>query len=131
MWLIGGTGRACLEGHGHRGSAWQIGVALTLVGVFAAIYHPVGLALVVQGRSKTGMPLAINGVCGNLGVACAALLSGFPNGEGNLFAEHRQLGEFFCACLTLDAHVDSNFAEAFAHIVSKAQEASDIHVARV
>ena len=44
---------------------------------FAAIYHPVGLAMVVQGRDKTGMPLAINGVFGNLGVASAALLTGF------------------------------------------------------
>ncbi|KAA3626645.1 MAG: MFS transporter, partial [Proteobacteria bacterium] len=46
------------------------------VGVFAAIYHPVGLAMVVQGRARTGMPLAINGVFGNLGVACAALMTG-------------------------------------------------------
>lgn len=55
----------------------QIGAGLTLVGVFAAIYHPVGLAMVVQDRDKTGMPLAINGVFGNLGVASAALLTGF------------------------------------------------------
>ena len=55
----------------------QIGLGLTLIGVFAAIYHPVGLAMVVQGRQKTGIPLAINGVFGNLGVASAALLTGF------------------------------------------------------
>jgi MFS family permease len=55
----------------------QIAVGLTLIGVFAAIYHPVGLAMVVQDRDKTGMPLAINGVFGNLGVASAALLTGF------------------------------------------------------
>ena len=56
-----------------------IGIALGLlaIGVFAAIYHPVGLAMVVQGREKTGIPLAINGVFGNLGVAAAALLTGF------------------------------------------------------
>ena len=39
----------------------QVGVFLTLIGMFAAIYHPVGLAMVVQGRKKTGVPLAING----------------------------------------------------------------------
>jgi MFS family permease len=50
---------------------------LLLVGVFAAIYHPVGLAMVVHGREKTGVPLAVNGVFGNMGVACAALLTGF------------------------------------------------------
>ena len=55
----------------------QIAVGLTLIGIFAAIYHPVGLAMVVQDREKTGMPLAINGVFGNLGVASAALLTGF------------------------------------------------------
>lgn len=55
----------------------QIGVSLTVMGLFAAIYHPVGLAMVVEGRKNTGMPLAINGVYGNMGVACAALLAGF------------------------------------------------------
>ncbi len=54
----------------------QIALGLTLIGVFAAIYHPVGLAMVVQGRVKTGVPLAINGIFGNMGVACAALLTG-------------------------------------------------------
>ncbi len=55
----------------------QIAASLTLIGIFAAIYHPVGLAMVVQGRARTGVPLAINGVFGNLGVASAALLTGF------------------------------------------------------
>ena len=55
----------------------QIGAGLLLIGVFAAIYHPVGLAMVVHGRTKTGVPLAINGIFGNMGVACAALLTGF------------------------------------------------------
>ena len=55
----------------------QIAVCLTLIGIFAAIYHPVGLAMVVQDRQRTGVPLAINGVFGNLGVASAALLTGY------------------------------------------------------
>ena len=55
----------------------EIATGLFAIGVFAAIYHPVGLAMVVHGRSKTGMPLAINGVFGNLGVAAAALLTGY------------------------------------------------------
>ena len=56
-----------------------IGIALGLatIGLFAAIYHPVGLALVIQGREKTGVPLAINGIFGNMGVGCAALLTGY------------------------------------------------------
>ena len=59
------------------GSPLEIALGLTAIGVFAAIYHPVGLALVIQGRTKTGVPLAINGVFGNLGVASAALLTGY------------------------------------------------------
>ena len=55
----------------------EIAAGLFAIGVFAAIYHPVGLAMVVHGRSRTGMPLAINGVFGNLGVAAAALLTGY------------------------------------------------------
>jgi len=62
---------------GMANSPQQIAVSLTSIGLFAAIYHPVGLAMVVQGRTKTGIPLAINGVFGNMGVACAALLTGF------------------------------------------------------
>ncbi len=54
----------------------QIALGLLLVGIFAAIYHPVGLAMVVHGRKKTGVPLAINGIFGNMGVACAALFTG-------------------------------------------------------
>ena len=62
---------------GLAASPGQIAISLTLVGMFAAIYHPVGLAMVVRDKKKTGMLLAVNGVWGNLGVASAALLTGF------------------------------------------------------
>ena len=56
----------------------QISFALFVLGMFAAIYHPVGLALLVQGRgAKTGMTIAINGVFGNVGVGSAALVAGY------------------------------------------------------
>jgi len=55
----------------------HIGIGTFWIGLFAAIYHPVGIALVVQGREKAGVPVAINGIFGNLGVACAALITGF------------------------------------------------------
>ena len=55
----------------------QIALGLLAIGAFAAIYHPVGLAMVVHGREKTGVPLAVNGVFGNLGVAAAALITGY------------------------------------------------------
>ena len=58
-------------------SPLRIALCLFAIGLFAAIYHPVGLAMVVHGRTKTGVPLAINGIFGNLGVASAALFTGY------------------------------------------------------
>ena len=55
----------------------QIGAGLFAIGMFAAIYHPVGLAIVVAKWKNTGMRIAVNGVWGNLGVASAALLTGY------------------------------------------------------
>ena len=57
----------------------QVGIGLFVVGVFAAIYHPVGLAIVVEKWKNTGMRLAVNGVWGNLGVASAALDHRLPD----------------------------------------------------
>lgn len=50
----------------------MLGVALFALGIFAAIYHPVGTAIVVSEAVNRGRTLAFNGVCGNLGVAFAA-----------------------------------------------------------
>jgi MFS family permease len=55
----------------------QIGVGLFAIGVFAAIYHPVGLAILTSKWHDMGMRIAANGVWGNLGVAGAALITGF------------------------------------------------------
>jgi MFS family permease len=55
----------------------QIGAGLFVIGMFAAIYHPVGLAIVTMTWRNTGMRIAANGVWGNLGVACAALITGY------------------------------------------------------
>ena len=57
-------------------SAWQIAAGLTLVGVFGAIYHPVGIAMLVSGRVKVGRVLGVNGVYGNFGLAFAAVVAG-------------------------------------------------------
>ena len=75
IFFIGIGASALLAGLAN--SPVQLALCLTLVGVFAAIYHPVGLAMVVQGRDKTGVALAINGVFWNMGVASAPLLWGF------------------------------------------------------
>ena len=42
------------------------------LGMFAAIYHPVGMAMLIEASRARGRTLAFNGVCGNLGVSLAA-----------------------------------------------------------
>lgn len=54
----------------------QMAAGLLCIGIFGAIYHPVGLAIVTARWKKTGMRLAVNGIWGNLGVGSAALVTG-------------------------------------------------------
>jgi MFS family permease len=61
---------------GFAQSPWQIGLGLTVIGVFAAIYHPVGIAMLVATPTKLGSALGWNGLWGNLGLAAAALIAG-------------------------------------------------------
>lgn len=56
---------------------WPLAAALTLMGVFASIYHPVGIPMLVQGSTNPGFTIGLNGLAGNLGIAVAAVLSGF------------------------------------------------------
>ncbi|MBI1737556.1 MAG: MFS transporter [Candidatus Rokubacteria bacterium] len=57
--------------------AWHLAGALTLMGCFASIYHPVGIPMLVQGASRPGFAIGVNGLAGNLGIAIAAILTGF------------------------------------------------------
>ena len=57
-------------------SVWQLGAAIGLIGVFAAIYHPVGIAMLIKSNRSIGFRLGINGVFGNMGVAAAPLIIG-------------------------------------------------------
>ena len=51
-------------------------LGLALIGLFASIYHPVGMAWLVRNSENKGRALGINGVFGSLGVATAALIAG-------------------------------------------------------
>lgn len=53
-----------------------LGIALAAIGLFASIYHPVGIAMLVEGGGNVGSRLGVNGVWGNFGVAGAPLLAG-------------------------------------------------------
>jgi MFS family permease len=57
--------------------AWQMAAALTLLGVFASIYHPVGIPMLVQHARNPGATIGVNGLAGNLGIAAAAIVTGF------------------------------------------------------
>jgi MFS family permease len=61
---------------GFAQSPLQIGFGLALIGVFASIYHPVGIAMVIEGGGKIGWRLGMNGLWGNMGVAAAPLATG-------------------------------------------------------
>jgi MFS family permease len=56
---------------------WQLAVALTLMGAFASIYHPVGIPMIVQHSTRPGFTIGLNGLAGNLGIAFAAILTGY------------------------------------------------------
>ncbi|WP_448111584.1 MFS transporter [Pseudomonas lini] len=61
---------------GVSSSAPMLVLGLTLIGVFAAIYHPVGTAMLVAYAQNRGREIGINGMWGNLGVAFSALITG-------------------------------------------------------
>lgn len=52
-----------------------IAVGLTLVGLFGAIYHPVGLAWLVRNAKNRGRALGRNGLFGSVGVGSASLVA--------------------------------------------------------
>ena len=54
----------------------MLSAAMFALGIFAAIYHPVGMAMLIEASGARGRTLAFNGVCGNLGVSLAAGISG-------------------------------------------------------
>ena len=57
-------------------SPWQLAAGLALLGAFASIYHPVGIPMLLQGASRPGWTIGVNGLSGNLGLALAALVTG-------------------------------------------------------
>ncbi len=79
--FFAGIGLAAIA-TGFATTPLQVGIGLFVIGIFAAIYHPVGLAIISMEWRNTGMRIAVNGVWGNLGVASAALLTGIMIEQG-------------------------------------------------
>ena len=70
-----GTGLASIV-VGLARTPTEIAVALTVLGGFAAIYHPVASAMLVADPARVGRILGVNGLFGNLRIAFAALAAG-------------------------------------------------------
>jgi MFS family permease len=61
-----------LAGAALAPNLFALAAALFALGMFASIYHPVGMAMLIETAQTRGRTLAFNGVCGNLGAALAA-----------------------------------------------------------
>jgi MFS family permease len=56
--------------------SWHLAVSLTVLGIFASIYHPVGIPMLLRHADRPGAAIGWNNLAGNLGVALAALITG-------------------------------------------------------
>ena len=74
VFFFGAGGAAIITGLAQSYVGLLIG--LTLMGLFASIYHPVGIAWLVQHSEKRGRSLGVSGLFGSLGTAAAAIVAG-------------------------------------------------------
>ena len=51
-------------------------IGLAFIGLFAAIYHPVGIVWLVRNSTQTGRALGLNGIFGSAGVSGAGIITG-------------------------------------------------------
>ncbi len=71
-----------LVGAGFASGRWALALALSAAGLFAAIYHPIGTAMLVDAAGdRPGRAVGVNGVFGNLGVALAPIVTGLLAGH--------------------------------------------------
>ncbi len=70
-----GTGAGLLVA-GVATTPLVLALALAFMGACAAIYHPIGTAMLVEAAGdKVGRSMGINGAFGNIGVACAPVVT--------------------------------------------------------
>jgi MFS family permease len=69
---------ASLAACGVASTPVMLALALAAAGAFVAIYHPVGTALLIEAAAdRPGRAIGVNGVCGNVGVALAPVITAF------------------------------------------------------
>lgn len=89
-WLVARFGRKALMAAFYFGTGlsliacglvsapFALMLALAAAGLFAAIYHPIGTAMLVEAAGdRPGRAIGVNGVFGNMGVALAPVLTAF------------------------------------------------------
>lgn len=77
-----GTGASMLA-CGLVSSPLGLAVALAGIGLFTAIYHPIGTTMLVEtAGDQPGRAIGINGVFGNVGVALAPVVTAFMANQG-------------------------------------------------
>ena len=74
-WFFFGYGASCLLVAASVNFV-MLAAALLSLGIFSAIYHPIGSSMIVANAPQLGRALGINGVWGNLGAAFAWGISG-------------------------------------------------------
>ncbi len=73
-------------------SAVQLTVALSFIGAFSGIHHPVGLGLISKEIKRVSVAHGTHGMFGNLGLALAPLFTGFLNWVASPAAAYLFLG---------------------------------------
>jgi MFS family permease len=72
-----GTGLA-LAAAAFVSTPFMLALTLAAAGLFAAIYHPIGTAMLVEAAGdRVGRAIGVNGVFGNFGVALAPVVTAF------------------------------------------------------
>jgi MFS family permease len=74
-WFFFGYGASCLL-VAASASFPMLAASLLLLGIFSAIYHPIGSSMIVANATHLGRALGTNGVWGNLGAAFAPGITG-------------------------------------------------------
>jgi len=70
-----GTGLSAVA-TGFARDPMELTIGLAAIGLFASIYHPVGIAWMVRNAVNRGKALGVNGVFGSIGIGAAALVAG-------------------------------------------------------
>ncbi len=70
-----GTGASTIA-TGFARTPFELALGMAGTGLFASIYHPVGIAWLVRNAKNRGRALGINGIYGSVGVAAGPLVAG-------------------------------------------------------